>query len=240
MKKIISMLFIITGLIIIISPKISEYYHIYQQNQFIEEWQESLSIINDDKQSLQNHTNAEALNENDPLTSTSSLNLIESNTTNSEELLEAQRISKEKEETKKKQRAAYIKEHMEGMLKIEKIDLYLPILKNATIKNLKVSVASINNTGKIGKIGNYCIAGHRSHTYGQKFNRLDELVIGDNIEVINTTTNYNYIVYDKFLVQQDDTWVLTKNNTAKEITLITCHPMLNPTHRLIIKGKIIE
>ncbi|MCT4619670.1 MAG: class D sortase [Marinisporobacter sp.] len=229
MKKIISVLFIITGLVIIIYPKISENYHIYQQEKFILEWQENLSILNENNHSIPQSTDT-----------TNPLNPIASSNTDSEKLLKKQQISKEKEENKKKQRATYIKKHMEGILKIEKIDLYLPILKNATTKNLKISIASINNTGKPGQIGNYCIAGHRSHTYGQNFNRLDELVIGDIIETTDTATTYKYKVFDKFLVKPDETWVLTGKNIDKEITLITCHPMLNPTQRLIIKGILIE
>lgn len=28
------------------------------------------------------------------------------------------------------------------------------------------------------------------------------------------------------------------SDTDKEITLVTCHPMINPTHRLIVKGEL--
>ena len=48
---------------------------------------------------------------------------------------------------------------------------------------MSLSLASIAKTGKAGAIGNYAIAGHRNLTYGKNFNRLDELAVGDLIEV---------------------------------------------------------
>ena len=45
---------------------------------------------------------------------------------------------------------------------------------------------------------------------------------------------------EKLYVKPEEVWVLNGNKTDKEVTLITCHPQVNPTHRLIIKGKIID
>lgn len=130
---------------------------------------------------------------------------------------------------------------LEGVMEIDKIDLKLPILTGAIHENMKTSVASIENTGKLGQVGNYGVAGHRNLTYGRNFNRLDEVDIGDLIKVTdNNGKEYNYEVFDKLYVYPKDTWVLNSNEEDKEITLVTCHPIGVSTHRLIIKGKIKE
>lgn len=130
--------------------------------------------------------------------------------------------------------------NMEGVLSIDKIDLKLPILTGATMDNMKVAVASIANTGKAGAIGNYAIAGHRNLTYGKNFNRLDEVAPGDEIEVETGSQKFVYRVEEKLYVLPTDVWVLQSTESNREITLITCDPMVDPTHRLIVKGKLVE
>lgn len=131
-------------------------------------------------------------------------------------------------------------DNMEGILSISKINLKLPILHGATQENLKTTLASIENTGQAGQIGNYAIAGHRSHTYGRNFNRLDELEVGDTINISTKETTYKYQVTEKLTVEPKDVWVLQGNDIDKELTLVTCDPLINPTHRLIVKAKLVE
>ena len=95
---------------------------------------------------------------------------------------------------------------MEGVLSIDKIDLKLPILTDATMDNMKISVASIANTGKAGAIGNYAIAGHRNLTYGKNFNRLDEVTPGDLIGVDTGSKKFVYRVEEKIDVLPTDVW----------------------------------
>lgn len=129
---------------------------------------------------------------------------------------------------------------VEGMLEIDKINLKLPIVHGATKQNMKTTLASIEHTGMPGAIGNYAIAGHRNRTYGRNFNRLDELETGDKIDVDTGSQRFEYTVTEKLIVKPEDVWVLESDGKHEEITLVTCHPMVNPTHRLIIKGKIIH
>ncbi|WP_336245847.1 class D sortase [Paenibacillus apiarius] len=75
---------------------------------------------------------------------------------------------------------------------------------------------------------------------GRHFNRLDELEAGDEIKIETTNNTYVYKVNTKFVVEPEDLSVLDQNKDDKELTLITCEPMDNPTHRLIIKAEILE
>lgn len=218
--KILSALLILTGILIICFPKLSEMYHDYQQQQLIREWQATMqNISNGEDSSTTSHESAPDVLEVDDA---------------DEEMAEADDSAEMEKE--KPDFSSY--QNMEGILTIDKIDLLLPILHGATDKNMKTTVASIENTGKPGEIGNYAIAGHRNFTYGRNFNRLDELEEGDTIEVDDGNRQYEYVVSEKLYVKPEEVWVLEGNGQDKEITLITCHPMVDPTHRLIVKGKI--
>jgi sortase A len=46
-----------------------------------------------------------------------------------------------------------------------------------------------------------------------------------------------YTVYKTFLVEPTDVSVLRGNKTDKMLTLITCDPVVNATHRLIVQAK---
>lgn len=126
------------------------------------------------------------------------------------------------------------------ILKIDKIDLYLPILNGATDKNLDISLARMNHTAEPGEIGNFAIAGHRSYTYGRHFNRLNEIKAGDKIDVVVPEGEFKYEVIETLVVEPDELWVLKGNGKDKLITLVTCTPIRKGTHRLIVRGKLIE
>lgn len=228
MKK-ISTIIIIMGLLIAAYPKASELYADYQQKKLIDQWQQSLSIIDIgeiaevESEQIQNHEQEENLPES-----------INENEENEEE--NKKRIA----EKRAKDREAYIKKHMEGMLKIDKIKFSQPILKGATENNLKISVASVANLGEPGEVGNYAIAGHRSRGFGRNFNRLEEVEVDDIVSVDTGESQYEYTVTEILYVKPEEVWVLNNNKKDREITLITCHPMVNPTHRLIIKGMILD
>ena len=214
--KIFAGVLILIGIVILCFPKLSEAYYNYQQQQLVQEWQNSLQNIDNgvDSSELDNEVDT------------------------APDDLQAVTDHAETKEQVKPDFSSY--KNMEGVLTIDKIDLLLPILHGATNKNMKTTVASIENTGKAGEIGNYAIAGHRNFTYGRNFNRLDEMEVGDKIEVDTEDHQFEYKVTEKLYVLPEEVWVLEGNNKDKEITLITCHPIENPTHRLIVKGKIVE
>lgn len=210
-KKIFSTLLIIIGLSIIAYPKASELYNDRKQQKIIQEWEE---IEFNSEENYEKHEDKE----------------------------EKEKSPKDQEKVQKTglKKQENLKRNVEGILKIEKINLKLPVLSGATRENLRIALASIEHTGKPGQIGNYVVAGHRNLTYGRNFNRLNEVEIGDIIEMNVGEKKYIYTVVEKLYVKPEETWVLNGNGKDREITLITCHPMGNPTHRLIIKGKLSE
>mgnify|MGYP004703910217 CR=1 FL=1 len=121
-----------------------------------------------------------------------------------------------------------------GKIRIDKIDLLMPVLMGASEKNLNRGAAVISGTSSFGEIGNVGIAGHRGRSYGIFFNRFDELEVNDTIEITTADHIYKYTIYKIHIVEPTDVSVLYRNKTDKILTLVTCDPVKNPTHRLIV------
>jgi len=121
-----------------------------------------------------------------------------------------------------------------GKIKIAKIDLIMPILQGATERNLNRGAAVIEGTSAFDVVGNVGIAGHRGRSFGIFFNRFNELAKGDEIEITTNNKVYTYTIYKILIVEPTDVSVLNRNKTDKILTLVTCDPIKNPTHRLIV------
>lgn len=159
-------------------------------------------------------------------------------------LLTEWREEKEQRSTTKQQEENEFEIYVEGesvvgVLKIAKIDLEEPILKDATKAHLNVSACTVEPTGEPGKKGNFALSGHNSRTYGRHFNRLQELDVGDEIVVEALNGDYVYEVGETFIVSPEDVWVLAAPDEGAEMTLITCcYPKSGEEARFIVKADL--
>jgi sortase A len=124
-----------------------------------------------------------------------------------------------------------------GIMKIPKIDLKVAVAEGIDDETLKYAVGHFVGTAMPGEKGNFSVAGHRSYTYSEYFNRLDEVSIGDDIIVKTKNGEFTYKVYEKKVVEPTEVSVLDKTKDAT-ITLVTCTPIRVATHRLIVKGRL--
>lgn len=124
-----------------------------------------------------------------------------------------------------------------GIMKIPKLDLKVAIGEGVDNETLKYAVGHFDGTAMPGQKGNFAVAGHRSYTYSQYFNRLDEIKVGDEIEVQTKKGDFVYKVYETKVVEPTEVSVLDPTKDAT-ITLVTCTPVRVATHRLIIKGRL--
>jgi sortase A len=129
-----------------------------------------------------------------------------------------------------------------GVIQIDRIDIRIPIVEGVKDENLILAIGHYPGTGMPGAAGNVVLAGHRSYSFGQFFNRLDEMQIADPVLITYRGTVYRYIVYDIFEILPDESWVLTApdNKNDKILTLITCTPVYGATHRLIVRCRLDE
>lgn len=129
-----------------------------------------------------------------------------------------------------------------GILIIPKINARLPVTAGVTEEQLKISEGWVMQTASIGSKGNAVIAGHRSYTWGNHFNRLEELEIGDEIFYTGLDNNtLHFVVHEVLIVNPDDPAVFSSPSAGMaQLTLYTCTPIRIATHRLIVRALLEE
>ncbi|WP_246096596.1 class D sortase [Paenibacillus sinopodophylli] len=217
MRKILSYALVVVGLLILMYPKASEWYDNRQQDKLMADWEAA---------SFDETAEQQAQQQFEELT-----DLFNAESAATEEPTIAPTDAPAA--TPAAQKIVPI-----ATIKIDKIKLKLPVVEGATQKNMKAATAHLKETTAIGEVGNAAIAGHRMRSKGRLFNRLGEVEVGDKIVVDTKDKSYTYTVYKVSIVKPTDVSVLNYNNKDKLLTLITCDPIVNPTHRLIIHAKM--
>ncbi|MCI9038323.1 MAG: sortase [Clostridia bacterium] len=126
-----------------------------------------------------------------------------------------------------------------GMIKIDKIALNYPILSESNDELLRISLCRFNGPMP-NEVGNLCIAGH-NYIDNRFFGRLNELSIGDTIEIYGLSgQKKDYEIYKKFEVDANDLSCTNQNiGKQKMITLLTCDNS-NQNRRIVIQGKELK
>lgn len=127
-----------------------------------------------------------------------------------------------------------------GIISIAKLDMELPILEGATQSNMKNAAAHLTGTAQLGQAGNAAIAAHRAHKTGRLFNRLNELTYGDEVVIKARGQDLVYQVDQISVVEPTDISVLEGDLDKQRITLITCDPLYEATHRLIVRAELVS
>ncbi len=98
-----------------------------------------------------------------------------------------------------------------------------------------------------GEIGNATILGHstlpqlyKDDDYKSIFTYLPTIERGDKIKININNFSYEYVVYDMFVVDPDEVWVLDEKADESVISLITCVPPGTYWKRLVVKAKLIK
>jgi len=124
-----------------------------------------------------------------------------------------------------------------ALIKIPKIAVEQAVVEGVGIEDLKKGPGRYPDTRMPGEIGNAAIAGHRT-TYGAPFFRLNELVVGDPIEVVTRSGRFRYEVMESKIVTPDAIDVLDDTPDAR-LTLTTCNPRYSAAQRLIVVSRLI-
>jgi len=131
-----------------------------------------------------------------------------------------------------------------GTIKIESIDLYLPLLDSADVVPLRYGAGHLEETVLPGEEGNCVILGHRMKAYGSLFNRLGEITVGDEIRITDIAGQEFVYIVDEIIPELDPSslgdYIKPDNGTGAQITLVTCTPTGVGTHRLLIIAHMQE
>ncbi|HLU41034.1 MAG TPA: class E sortase [Microthrixaceae bacterium] len=131
-----------------------------------------------------------------------------------------------------------------GVIEIPKIGLEWAIVEGVSKEDLKKGPGHYPGTALPGQAGNAGIAGHRT-TYGAPFNRIDELVPGDEIRV---TTPQGRFVYEVIPApgQDGQAWYAVPPTRVEvledvgdnRLTLTACHPKYSARERIIVHARL--
>lgn len=129
-----------------------------------------------------------------------------------------------------------------GRMKIDKIDLNMPIAQGSTLHNLRVAIGHYSPSAGFGQPGLSVFLGHRMYTYGRHFNRLNEVEIGDTIVIEDRTTRFTYEVDQVDIVEPEEMLRRLQRLGGDEprIMLVTCHPVRIASHRLLVYGRLLS
>lgn len=121
-----------------------------------------------------------------------------------------------------------------GILKLPKIQISENIVEGSGDEML-YAVGHVRGTALPGEEGNCVLSGHRNYVMMHPFRHLDMMEVGDVVTIANEDFVYTYEVFKTFVVTPQDTWVMEPQEEESHLlTMLTCTPVINPTHRQII------
>ena len=126
-----------------------------------------------------------------------------------------------------------------GRIVIPKLKVDKFIVAGVDYKSLKKGPGLFPNSPMPGQLGNVAIAGHRT-TFGSPFERIDELTVGDTIQLVTAKKTFTYVVtQNPVIVRPTKVEVVkTTDKTRAKLTLVSCHPKWTAANRIIVTAYI--
>ena len=118
----------------------------------------------------------------------------------------------------------------------------LSIVGGTDWETLKAGVGWFNNGAQPGTDLNVVLSAHND-IYGSVFREITELQIGDEVTLLDANSQrYTYRVVDGYEVEPTEVSVLDPNAGGGQgiLTLITCYPYGENTHRWIVVAELVE
>lgn len=138
-----------------------------------------------------------------------------------------------KEEQPEKPTEPTLTEDSIGILSIPKIDLKVIIKEGTDMRTLRRAVGHFTETPYPWEDGNFAIAGHRQYTYGEFFNRVDEIEIGDTATVQTLHGTFEYTISNIQVVDPTQVDVI-EDQDINCMTIVTC--IKGGTKRIILSA----
>ena len=120
-------------------------------------------------------------------------------------------------------------------IKMPAIHVDTVVVEGTTPTALRAGAGHYSQTPLPCEKGNVAIAGHRT-TYGKPFADIDQLRVGDQIELNTPVGGCVYqLKQAPFVVDKSDLTVLNQTSD-KTLTLTSCHPKGSAAKRIIVKA----
>ena len=123
-----------------------------------------------------------------------------------------------------------------AVMRIRKLEIEVPVLPGTDDLTLNRGVGWIQGTAAPGTDGNFAVAGHRDGF----FRRLQDIELGDEIEVETLEGSQIYVVDDLTIVDPSNVSVLADRDLPS-VTLVTCYPFYfvgSAPRRFIVRASL--
>ncbi len=126
-----------------------------------------------------------------------------------------------------------------GYIDIPTIGVHLPIYHGSGEDVLSKGAAHLPNTAfPVGGKGNHCVlAAHTGYVGKIFFDDIDKLKTGDFIYIKILDYTFAYKVYERHIVEPSDISPCQVVRDKDLLSLVTCHPYGQNTHRLIVTAQ---
>lgn len=224
-KYLINILFIMTfviGLLIFLYPFISNFVNMKLQTKEVSEYEVKIEKLTNDEYELMIR---KAQEYNDLLIS----NTLEENTERAEERGYYNLLSLDDS-------------GIMGYLEINKINVKLPIFHGSEKSVLQNGIGHMKGTSlPVENVSSHIVlAGHTGLPSAKLLTDLNKMEIGDIFEIGVLKYKFIYEVDQILVVEPNNTENLEIENGQQFATLVTCTPYGVNSHRLLVRGKLIE
>ncbi|HET7311072.1 MAG TPA: class E sortase [Mycobacteriales bacterium] len=131
----------------------------------------------------------------------------------------------------------------------DRMKVNVVVVEGTTPAALNAGAGHYVNTPFPCERGNVGIAGHRT-TYGRPFNKIDEMHVGDTVDLITPVGRCTYAVVKAF-GGHSNPWVVLPNayyvvsqdgalGRGHWLTLTSCHPLGSDSHRIVLRLRLVK
>lgn len=225
------------GLGVFLYPKITEWYALNRQQKAIEEFKKELAVVQEEDIEQQEETEVSQENLEQLYCDMQEYN---------------QRIYKEGQENLKDpfdyempsfDLTEYgFNSNVIGIIRIPAMEVELPLYLGADSENMKKGAAILGETSMPlgGENTNVVVAAHRGYQGTPMFRQIEVLEPGDRIEITTPFQVLTYQVTETKIVLPDEIDQILIEEGKDKITLLTCHPYTQNTHRYLVYGERCE
>lgn len=154
----------------------------------------------------------------------------------------AKKPAAEKSVAKAPQEDAIAYENAIGVIRIDKIDVVLPIFDNTSKKNLLLGAGVVKTTDPPSAEKNTItvLAGHRGSGKGlDYFLHINKLAPGDEIKITTRKQVLYYKVMGDEVVEPNDWSRFIREEDKTKLYLMSCHPYPKNDKRLLVKSELV-
>lgn len=217
-STIVLLLIFLVGLSLLLYPTVSDYWNTLHQSRAIAGYTEQVSTLDND---------------------TYERLLAEAQAYNAALLDKADRFQLSEEDLAEYNNTLCVPgTNVIGYIKIDKINVYLPIYHGTDEAVLQVGVGHLEGSSlPVGGAGTHCvISGHRGLPSAKLFTDLDKLETGDTFSLYVLDETLTYEVDQIRIVLPSEMTDLAIQDGQDYCTLVTCTPYGINTHRLLVRG----